>query len=580
VPRSIRGYIFADAYATLQAAHDALPPTGGVIILSPNIVYSCASRLTISKPNVQIRGAGWASSVIRRAAAYTTTESWISVTAPATGFRLTDCTVDGNNVVTPGDANGTMLLYPDDVLIERCHMIGHRYIAFSVYASRQTFRDCTVTGVNSAGAASNLAWWGDTGTLHTDITVDNCVVTNHYLGGFFVANCLGAKILNSYWRNNNFATGGQIALSGPNNGPENLVMGNIIDCHDAAGISGLEFAGVTATGFGNVAAIGNEIYGGGVGAWGIALESGVRYRCVGNRIVGFAQSGIYAFNDGNGNITDIEILGNGIIGCAVAGIYLNTGCDDYVIVGNELSSNGAAITDLASGANRTILGNQPTSVANYIPNATTIVGATTLGSLGGVLKATAGVVAGSAVHGDLGEIGANNHHSQAHGASDHDNRTRLLWLPAGVFTAGAGSPALAAQGANTRYRAWALDAATLESVITELVMPSDYVAGAITAKVHWTNLGAGSGNVYWVVAAKNQAAASNLDSTTYTSGNDIVAAPAQDVLKTTTSALAFTPSAADALVVVRVTRLASDGNDTLANDAGFLGISLEYTADS
>ncbi len=50
-----------------------------------------------------------------------------------------------------------------------------------------------------------------------------------------------------------------------------------------------------------------------------------------------------------------------------------------------------------------------------------ILNGLTIGSLSGVLKATGGVVAGSAAHGDLGGVTANQHHNQVHvlDSSDH-----------------------------------------------------------------------------------------------------------------------------------------------------------------
>lgn len=170
----------------------------------------------------------------------------------------------------------------------------------------------------------------------------------------------------------------------------------------------------------------------------------------------------------------------------------------------------------------------------------------------------------------------------SHGASEHDNRARdLAYFRASDFTIQAGTPDLALRGTNTRYRAWALDAASSEAILSEDVMLTDYVSGAIALRWWWTNLGAGSGNVIWQISLRNVAAAGDLNATGYTSVTETaLSAPTQDVLQVTTSTISFTPTASTALVNLIIARVGGDAADTLGNDAGFIGAKLEYTADS
>ena len=71
------------------------------------------------------------------------------------------------------------------------------------------------------------------------------------------------------------------------------------------------------------------------------------------------------------------------------------------------------------------------------------------------------------------------------------------------FVLEVGTPDEAVRGTNLRYSAWAFDATTIEGVVTPTFqVPRDYASGALIVVLHWTNLGAGSGNVVWRVAAK------------------------------------------------------------------------------
>jgi hypothetical protein len=61
----------------------------------------------------------------------------------------------------------------------------------------------------------------------------------------------------------------------------------------------------------------------------------------------------------------------------------------------------------------------------------------TVGTLSGVLKATAGAVAGSAVHADLGSIGANDHHNQQHVLAGADHTASGLTTGNALLATGA-----------------------------------------------------------------------------------------------------------------------------------------------
>lgn len=165
----------------------------------------------------------------------------------------------------------------------------------------------------------------------------------------------------------------------------------------------------------------------------------------------------------------------------------------------------------------------------------------------------------------------------AHGAAFHNDRQRSLWLPAGpAWLALAGTPDYALR--NSLYGAIAFDKDTAEAVAASFSVPHDYASG-LSLQLVWTNLGAGSGNVVWRVGLNNQGDGGTVGGLT-TFDTTGIAAPSQNVWKYTASSASFPNTAAPGQhVLISCGRLAADGSDTLANDSGFLGYLINYTAD-
>jgi len=165
----------------------------------------------------------------------------------------------------------------------------------------------------------------------------------------------------------------------------------------------------------------------------------------------------------------------------------------------------------------------------------------------------------------------------AHGAGFHDNRLRSLWLPAGpTWLTLAGTPDFALR--NSLYGAIAFDKDNTEAISASFTVPHDYASG-LAIQLVWTNLGAGTGNVVWRVGINNQGESGSISGVS-TFDTPATAAPGQNVWKYTNSSATF-PNAVSAGQYVLLTcgRLATDGGDTLNNDAGFVGYLVNYTAD-
>lgn len=155
-----------------------------------------------------------------------------------------------------------------------------------------------------------------------------------------------------------------------------------------------------------------------------------------------------------------------------------------------------------------------------------------------------------------------------------------LWVPAGPV--GATSEWIALAGApnfaqfNAVYGAIAYDTTTPEAAqwLRSLLIPDDYV-GSIAVSIVSTNLGAGAGGVVWRIGYSK--ASGGVTFAALTVADVTIAAPAQNVPHFSASVI-NPPVAARDVINFSVSRVPGDVGDTLANDAGFIGLLITYTA--
>lgn len=139
------------------------------------------------------------------------------------------------------------------------------------------------------------------------------------------------------------------------------------------------------------------------------------------------------------------------------------------------------------------------------------------------------------------------------------------------FFAVTGTPALAAYGTDLGV-AMAFDAAAVEKVVATIDVPSAWLTFRIDAI--WTNLGAGAGNVVWASEVRFHGDGDDFDAVAAdTETMAAVAAPAQDVTEVTIVGTTVTRTASK-FVTVHIERTGTSGSDTLANDAGLIGLNL------
>ena len=169
------------------------------------------------------------------------------------------------------------------------------------------------------------------------------------------------------------------------------------------------------------------------------------------------------------------------------------------------------------------------------------------------------------------------------------DRTRAIVVPIFSATVRTGTPAITVSGTNTRYRAWAFDAASTEEIVFEATMPRDLLVSQRTAitvtPAFWvTNLGAGIGSIAWQVTLLDFWGSGDLNSTTETVISETQGAPAQDTVSrrafsTNLSLAVANGGTPPPLIRIGLARIGGDAADTLANDAGVIGFEFTYTAD-
>ena len=148
----------------------------------------------------------------------------------------------------------------------------------------------------------------------------------------------------------------------------------------------------------------------------------------------------------------------------------------------------------------------------------------------------------------------------------------VRFYPANLLELHSGAPTLSTVGSGT-YSAWLLDQTSVESVRGSIVVPEDWHACVI--RLIWANASTGSGDVVWKFTSLQKADGESLNDTP--SGQSITdTAGSQDVRVSSdfTTEIAITT---DDVIVIYIERTASSGSDTLANDAGLVGIELRRT---
>lgn len=152
------------------------------------------------------------------------------------------------------------------------------------------------------------------------------------------------------------------------------------------------------------------------------------------------------------------------------------------------------------------------------------------------------------------------------------------WIPRTTTGCGIDSRELSTNKINTDELLF--DPGTAEYAQAMVVMPSNWNAGTVTAKFHWT-ASTGSGDVVWGLRGRSYANDDALDQAmgtgqtatdTLTATNDLDISPATSAITVGGTAASGNP------IIWEVYRDAAAGGDTLGSDARLLGVEISYTA--
>lgn len=152
------------------------------------------------------------------------------------------------------------------------------------------------------------------------------------------------------------------------------------------------------------------------------------------------------------------------------------------------------------------------------------------------------------------------------------------WIPRTTTGCGIDSRELSTNKINTDELLF--DAGTDEFAQCMIVMPSNWNAGTITAKFHWT-ASTGSGDVIWGLSGRayaNDDALDQAQGTAQTVTDTLTATNDLDISSATSAITLGGTAAAGNPVIFEVYRDANAGGDTLAADARLLGVEISYTA--
>lgn len=189
-----------------------------------------------------------------------------------------------------------------------------------------------------------------------------------------------------------------------------------------------------------------------------------------------------------------------------------------------------------------------------------------------------GAEAGTVAHSALTGITSGDHHAQAHGAGDHTDITRSLYVNNdGWFLDGATSVSVGTAPDLIRGASCA-DAAT-NGVSFNLLIPQDFASGLSITPI-WSpgSTDAGANAVRWSVDHLVLAAGGDVDSAGTTSAWTGAAAARTITIMVVDTSQSLAGGAAGNVLRVNLRRLGSDGADTYVGAVILIGIRIDYTA--
>jgi hypothetical protein len=358
-PRSVDNTLYCARYASPQACHDALPSTGGKMMMPPNVIYAVTATINISKPNVTIECPSWGT-VFQRAAAVATMPYQVIYMTGA-GDAIKGCTVDGNGSVYPGAIGGDLGLYGVDQLARDVQVIGTSgNMAVAVAGQNGRIAYSKVVGLSSA----TIGGYGIWAINHVTVTIDHNTITGTKLDAIGFDGAGSQVSNNTVYAAQCYATingrdGGQIAAYPGYYGMS--VSGNTVGRGCAAYSNGIESDAsyVTITG--------NTLYSQQTAS--LTIDPGAIGATITGNTIHNGTGAALVVQSGAKNIT---ITGNGIVDdratpLMTTGILVTGGAqDNLVIQSNDFTGVATPVDDTSTGRNKVISGNL--GIDNVVPS--------------------------------------------------------------------------------------------------------------------------------------------------------------------------------------------------------------------
>ena len=337
---------------SIQAAHDALPSTGGSILLAANTTYIVTAQINITKPNVHISAPSW-STIVRRAPGFTT---GIVLAVVGAGAIIEGFTIDGNAAADPTSAE--LRVIGDRSLVRGMQIVnstGQIHLSLMGQHSRATGNTITGPGT-SFGTQVGYGIWA---INHNTVMIDHNVITGTNIDaiGF--------------------------------DGQGTQIIGNwVAGCHCWTGGPGGQIAAYYATTLGqgtSSSIIDNYIGPPGALNQGTGIESWAPGAIISGNSIEGCSSAITVFTPGAtitgnnirncgfappldavvvvANVTDFVISGNRIADDQTtptmrSGISIYAGTSNrYAITGNQIAGATFPIQDQGTGTTKTIADN-------------------------------------------------------------------------------------------------------------------------------------------------------------------------------------------------------------------------------
>lgn len=299
-------------------------------------------------------------------------------------------------------------------------------------------------------------------------------------------------------------------------------------------------------------------------------------------------------NRGTGTFVDITSAGTGT---HTVGVGEN--CNVYLNSGAQLNNFAVGRVDQGYGdgfrlrnATENSIGDGFTIVGNGLGNLTAVSGvkllASTKNRISSLIQGSTETVGANTSNQTIGIDGDSTSTNNQITAKVHDHSTADIQMTAGYkindeleekffdaqdfFAVNATTPAMGTVG-GSRRPAFLFDGAGADELVANWFKVPKHWAG-FTSAVHWVNAGAGSGDAVWTVSGFEFTAGDSLNQ----ADNQVTAltattAGAQDVETVTSPALQFTCTP-NKRFSLRLKRTSTDAGDTLANDAGVIGLKL------